>query len=365
MSEFDLSSNSLSNLESQLQLTDPQDCLLQLKSSVESRPFALSYDPMPPPTEAPGPDMFLDPLAESVLVGAVEIPLKSAFRHHTLSLVKTCASLCSRCLFVQFNGRVERLSWTDVHELLFRVYAAITQVNASLPSVVYFTPFRSSFFADSHIQTLFYDDALPEFLAGIHEGRSRLSMPPLILRKVHIPVEHSLIDFHSPSKDASLFLSPCVLVGGTFDRLHNGHRLLLESAAMACSGKLIVGITEDSMCQNKSNSELIQSFSQRYSAVQSFLTDVAPRVLILEIVPLTDDSGPALLVPEGLIMVTEETQPAVARINSQRELRGLLPLEHKVVGSLVMADGTKLSSSYLRQIEAASNAEVITQQQQQ
>lgn len=34
-----------------------------------------------------------------------------------------------------------------------------------------------------------------------------------------------------------------VAVGGTFDRLHAGHRLLLAATALVCSGSIYVGVT--------------------------------------------------------------------------------------------------------------------------
>ncbi len=34
-----------------------------------------------------------------------------------------------------------------------------------------------------------------------------------------------------------------VAVGGTFDRLHVGHRLLLAATALICSEKLYIGVT--------------------------------------------------------------------------------------------------------------------------
>lgn len=38
-----------------------------------------------------------------------------------------------------------------------------------------------------------------------------------------------------------------VVLGGTFDRLHNGHKILLSEALFRCSKKLTVGVTDESM----------------------------------------------------------------------------------------------------------------------
>lgn len=43
-----------------------------------------------------------------------------------------------------------------------------------------------------------------------------------------------------------------VVLGGTFDRLHNGHKILLSTAALKCSEKITVGVTDISMLKCKS-----------------------------------------------------------------------------------------------------------------
>lgn len=42
-----------------------------------------------------------------------------------------------------------------------------------------------------------------------------------------------------------------VVLGGTFDRLHNGHKVLLSTAALKCTKKLTVGVTDISMLKSK------------------------------------------------------------------------------------------------------------------
>lgn len=42
-----------------------------------------------------------------------------------------------------------------------------------------------------------------------------------------------------------------VVLGGTFDRLHNGHKILLSEAILRCTERLTVGVTETNMLSSK------------------------------------------------------------------------------------------------------------------
>jgi len=69
-----------------------------------------------------------------------------------------------------------------------------------------------------------------------------------------------------------------VCAGGTFDRLHAGHKVLLSSAALATSQNLLIGITSDSLLSRKTLPELIQPIGIRACAARQFLASVSPQL---------------------------------------------------------------------------------------
>lgn len=58
------------------------------------------------------------------------------------------------------------------------------------------------------------------------------------------------VDFGVSSGDG-LKIYKNVVLGGTFDRLHVGHKILLTEAVVRCGQKLTVGVTDHSMIQGK------------------------------------------------------------------------------------------------------------------
>ncbi|KAG2443295.1 hypothetical protein HYH02_009365 [Chlamydomonas schloesseri] len=161
-----------------------------------------------------------------------------------------------------------------------------------------------------------------------------------------------------------------VAVGGTFDRLHAGHELLLAATALVAERFVFVGVTADALLANKSHRELLQTYDARAGAALSYLTSVRPGLQV-EAGPLSDPKAPTLaeLDPamEALV-VSVETLPGAIAINKGRAARGFAPLTVITVpvigvrpsgggsgggaGAAGGGVGEKLSSSGLRAAEA-------------
>lgn len=134
------------------------------------------------------------------------------------------------------------------------------------------------------------------------------------------------------------------LVGGTFDRLHAGHRLLLDAAQRAAA-YVEVHITSDLMAEQKSDH--IQSFETRREVLLDWIEQHAPRRASVH--RLSDVHGPAPTHPTAdCIVATPETRGQCERINEKRLEQGLAPLTVLEVGHMLDVNGDVISSSRIR-----------------
>lgn len=145
-----------------------------------------------------------------------------------------------------------------------------------------------------------------------------------------------------------------VVVGGTFDRLHAGHRLLLTAAAWACRKRLWIGVTSTSLIGHKSHASIIGSYEERANTAKTFVTRVRPDIPEVSVEQLFDPAGPSATHPEiDAMVVSVETVNGATAINKTREAAGLKPL-HIIVVDVLRAGTTKLSSTDLREEDASS-----------
>ncbi|CAH2096056.1 unnamed protein product [Euphydryas editha] len=143
-----------------------------------------------------------------------------------------------------------------------------------------------------------------------------------------------------------------VALGGTFDKLHNGHKILLSQAALRATKHVTVGVTDVNMIQSKILWELIEPVEQRIKAVLDFLTDINPD-LEYNVVPIQDLYGPTKHDPRlQLIVVSEETIRGAVKINEKRKENGLEQLD---VYSIELAEEEyKLSSEEETKISSSN-----------
>ncbi len=137
------------------------------------------------------------------------------------------------------------------------------------------------------------------------------------------------------------------VVGGTFDRLHRGHKELLGHA-FAQAAHVTIGVTLPQLYQNKLFSENIQSFSERKRALLFYLTEQnwSNKATIL---PIADLYGSTLTDTEfDCIIVSEETEKNAIHINEKRKKVGLRPLTIITIPLLMGEDNEPLRSENIR-----------------
>jgi pantetheine-phosphate adenylyltransferase len=144
-------------------------------------------------------------------------------------------------------------------------------------------------------------------------------------------------------------------MGGTFDRLHSGHKLLLTAALLCMQyekserSELLIGLADGPLLQSKDLKDVIQPWTQRRDAVETFLKALRPDVC-LNLFQLLDPWGPTITEASitGMV-VSPETRKGALAINTKRQTAGLQPLEIIEISYVGDASSdTKLSSSTLR-----------------
>ncbi|XP_077213351.1 phosphopantetheine adenylyltransferase 1-like [Tasmannia lanceolata] len=144
-----------------------------------------------------------------------------------------------------------------------------------------------------------------------------------------------------------------VVVGGTFDRLHEGHRRLLKASVELAKNRILVGVSSGPLLVNKELAHMIEPIEKRMKAVNDYIKSIDPGLTVC-LEPITDPYGPSI-VDDNLdaIIVSKETLGGGMSINRLRAERGLPQLKVEVV-DLLPGDMNreKLSSTALRRLEA-------------
>ncbi|CUM67193.1 uncharacterized protein PRCAT00004886001 [Priceomyces carsonii] len=162
-------------------------------------------------------------------------------------------------------------------------------------------------------------------------------------------------------KDSTHFISefPTTAVGGTFDHLHDGHKILLSMASFLTKRKLIIGITGPKLLEKKKFAEVLESFEQRQSKVISFIQIISRKEITYEIYKINDVCGPTGYLKDiQALIVSRESFSGGEYVNNYRSEHDLPKLDViviNVIGKDKIEDDKdfdgKLSSTAIREEE--------------
>ncbi len=149
-----------------------------------------------------------------------------------------------------------------------------------------------------------------------------------------------------------------VAVGGTFDELHRGHRVLLIKA-FEIGERIAVGLCSDKFVAKMGKPHVTAPYTERLKELEAFLNDlgVSGRA---DIVPLDDPFGTTLTVSciEALVM-SEETKSVALKINEKRREAGLQQLEIVTVVMVPSENCTPISTTKIRSGEIDREGHVL------
>lgn len=145
-------------------------------------------------------------------------------------------------------------------------------------------------------------------------------------------------------------------VGGTFDHLHDAHKMILQLALFCATQTLIVGVTGPELLKNKKYANVLELLEVRVAKVVKFVQKMHTRHF--EIYQINDICGPTGYIADiDTLVVSQETVSGGDYVNKYREKQGFSPLKVLVV-DVIGSDGSnnwagKLSSTDIRRIESS------------
>ncbi|THH30359.1 hypothetical protein EUX98_g3817 [Antrodiella citrinella] len=267
--------------------------------------------------------------------------------------------------------------WDGVQRLLTYVYVQATKVAQELGRVL--MDIDVLLYAESEIVPAFIGtDARYIFRVSQSGKKDGLQNIPTSIAdrsadtiwvepsSYHAP-SHSTTDPHPtttplhPTESGLPAFFPVTALGGTFDHLHAGHKILLSMAAWITSTKLIVGVTDDALLKNKANKHVLEPLSRREERTRAFLTLFKPSVEY-DIVPIVDVYGPTAWDPNiQALVVSKETLSGAAAIEKHRREKDLSSLKTFVIDVISSTEAnldaedsealkkTKMSSTFIRE----------------
>jgi pantetheine-phosphate adenylyltransferase len=140
-----------------------------------------------------------------------------------------------------------------------------------------------------------------------------------------------------------------VCIGGTFNILHKGHKLLIDKAfeVAGLKGYVFIGITTGDILTGKKD---VKSTIERRKSIEKYL---AKKGFINRAViePIEDKYGPSVKKEFDAIIVSPETKNTAEDINKKRKELKKKPLKIIQIPFVLSENGLPISSSRIKKKE--------------
>ncbi len=141
-----------------------------------------------------------------------------------------------------------------------------------------------------------------------------------------------------------------VVVGGTFDSLHKGHKHLLKEADSL--GGIKIGLTSNEMAKKMKGVDV-----EDYKIRQKNILDNFPNA---EVEKIKDPSGFSIEEDFDYIVVSSETRERAEKINEKRKELEKEEIKIVEVNYVLAEDGEQISSSRIRNGEIDKEGNLLS-----
>jgi pantetheine-phosphate adenylyltransferase len=148
-----------------------------------------------------------------------------------------------------------------------------------------------------------------------------------------------------------------ICVGGTFNYLHKGHKLLLKKAFESAgkNGEVFIGLSAGNLVRNKKSTK---TFETRKKNLEKYLIELGYKNNST-IVPINSKFGLTLVEDFDAIIISPETEKIAIQINKERISKNKKQLKIIKVPFVLAEDGKPISSTRINNKEIDENGHLI------